>query len=323
MGMVDLLIGVLSDRSQRFIYGPFAPGLAVSSQLFVVSHDGKLLFSGGHWDNSIRVTSLTRIRLIGQHIRHMDVVTCLATDFCGIHLISGSRDTTCMIWQILVQGGVAVGLSPKPLQVLYGHTDEVSSVHISTELDVAISGSRDGTVIVHSIRRGQCMRTLRPPCESSLPMAVHNLAMSWDGHIVVHTSIEGKSSLKDKNALHLYSVNGKHLSSASLKEQVSDLCIAGEHVLLGSRQGFLSFRDLYSLTLSTSPIDMRVPVHCVSVTKEHSHALVGLEDGKLIIVGIGRPAEMRPGQITRKLWGSRRLTQISSGETEYNTQHPK
>ncbi|XP_028661999.2 neurobeachin-like protein 1 isoform X1 [Erpetoichthys calabaricus] len=312
-----------SPKSQRFIYGPFAPGLEVSSQLFVVSHDGKLLFSGGHWDNSIRVTSLTRIRLIGQHIRHMDVVTCLATDYCGIHLISGSRDTTCMIWQILVQGGVAVGLSPKPLQVLYGHTDEVSSVHISTELDVAISGSRDGTVIVHSIRRGQYMRTLRPPCESSLPMAVHNLAMSWDGHIVVHTSIEGKSSLKDKNALHLYSVNGKHLSSASLKEQVSDLCIAGEHVLLGSRQGFLSFRDLYSLTLSTSPIDMRVPVHCVSVTKEHSHTLVGLEDGKLIIVGIGRPAEMRPGQITRKLWGSRRLTQISSGETEYNTQHPK
>uniref|UniRef100_A0A8C4S888 Neurobeachin like 1 n=1 Tax=Erpetoichthys calabaricus TaxID=27687 RepID=A0A8C4S888_ERPCA len=298
-----------SPKSQRFIYGPFAPGLEVSSQLFVVSHDGKLLFSGGHWDNSIRVTSLTRIRLIGQHIRHMG--ECRRSSRKSVYCTEVGRP------------GVAVGLSPKPLQVLYGHTDEVSSVHISTELDVAISGSRDGTVIVHSIRRGQYMRTLRPPCESSLPMAVHNLAMSWDGHIVVHTSIEGKSSLKDKNALHLYSVNGKHLSSASLKEQVSDLCIAGEHVLLGSRQGFLSFRDLYSLTLSTSPIDMRVPVHCVSVTKEHSHTLVGLEDGKLIIVGIGRPAEMRPGQITRKLWGSRRLTQISSGETEYNTQHPK
>ncbi len=31
--------------------------------------------------------------------------------------------------------------------------------------------------------------------------------------------------------------------------------------------------------------------------------------------------QMRSGQITRKLWGSsKRLTQISSGETEYNTQ---
>lgn len=38
---------------------------------------------------------------------------------------------------------------------------------------------------------------------------------------------------------------------------------------------------------------MRVPVHCVSVTKEQSQILVGLEDGKLIIVGVGKPAEVK------------------------------
>lgn len=32
-----------------------------------------------------------------------DVVTCLALDLCGIYLISGSRDTTCMVWQVLQQ----------------------------------------------------------------------------------------------------------------------------------------------------------------------------------------------------------------------------
>lgn len=35
-----------------------------------------------------------------------------------------------------------MGLCPKPVQVLYGHTDEVVSVGISTELDMAVSGSR-------------------------------------------------------------------------------------------------------------------------------------------------------------------------------------
>lgn len=34
-----------------------------------------------------------------------DIVTCLSTDHCGIHLISGSRDTTCMVWQIQQQVG--------------------------------------------------------------------------------------------------------------------------------------------------------------------------------------------------------------------------
>uniref|UniRef100_A0A674HGY2 Neurobeachin-like protein 2 n=1 Tax=Taeniopygia guttata TaxID=59729 RepID=A0A674HGY2_TAEGU len=313
---------VTNPKTQRSMSGPFAPGLEITSKLFAVSHDAKLLFSGGHWDNSLRVTSLTKGKLMGQHIRHMDIVTCLAIDHCGIHLISGSRDTTCMIWQIVQQGGVPVGLAPKPLQILYGHTDEVSSVGISTELDMAVSGSRDGTVIVHTIRKGQYVRTLRPPCESSLLLTVPNLAVSLEGHIVVHTSVEGKTTLK--NALHLYSVNGKYLGSETLKEEVSDLCVTGEYIVMGSLQGFLSIRDLYSLSLSISPLAMRLPIHCISVTKEYSHILVGLEDGKLIIVGVGKPAEMRSGQLSRKLWGSsKRLSQISSGETEYNTQDSK
>ncbi|XP_051283304.1 neurobeachin-like protein 1 isoform X1 [Dicentrarchus labrax] len=284
---------VSNTKTQRFLSGPFAPGVEVTSGLFVVSHDGKLLFSGGHWDNSLRVTSLVKGKTVGQHIRHMDIVTCLSTDHCGIHLISGSRDTTCMVWQVLQQGGAPVGLYPKPVQVLYGHTDEVVSVSISTELDMAVSGSRDGTVIIHTVRRGQYMRCLRPPCDSSLPLSILHLAVSWEGHLLVHTCLEGKATLKDKNALHLYSVNGKHLCSEPLKEQVTDMCVSGEYVVIGSEQGYLSIRDLYSLSMSMEPMAMRVPVRCVSVTKEQSHVLVGLEDGKLIIVGVGKPAEVK------------------------------
>uniref|UniRef100_A0A8I3WF73 Neurobeachin like 1 n=1 Tax=Callithrix jacchus TaxID=9483 RepID=A0A8I3WF73_CALJA len=94
---------VTNPKTQRSMNGPFAPGLEVTSKLFVVSHDAKLLFSAGYWDNSIQVMSLTKGKIISHIIRHMDIVTCLATDYCGIHLISGSRDTTCMIWQITQQ----------------------------------------------------------------------------------------------------------------------------------------------------------------------------------------------------------------------------
>lgn len=47
-----------------------------------------------------------------------------------------------------------------------------------------------------------------------------------------------------------------------------------------------------SLRAAVPPVPMRVPVHSVSVTKEKSHILVGLEDGKLIVVGAGQPAEV-------------------------------
>uniref|UniRef100_A0A4W3HXW4 Neurobeachin-like protein 2 n=1 Tax=Callorhinchus milii TaxID=7868 RepID=A0A4W3HXW4_CALMI len=296
---------VSNPKTQRSVNGPFAPGLEMSSKLFVISHDGKLLFSAGHWDNSVRVTSVTKGKLVGQHVRHMDIVTCLATDYCGIHLISGSRDTTCMIWQILQQGGIPVGLSPKPVQILYGHMEEITSVTISTELDMTVSGSKDGTVIIHTIRRGQYMRTLRPPCESSLPISIPNLAMSWEGHIIINTIIEGKSNLK-----------------VQFVHQLHGICSGAETALCDHLYGWRGDCNYWlTLKLSAAPLAMRLPIHCVSITKENSHILVGLEDGKLIIVGVGKPAEMRSGQISRKLWGSsKRLNQISSGETEYHPQ---
>lgn len=142
-------------RVQKLLSGPWVPGGSVSGQALAVAPDGKLLFSGGHWDGSLRVTSLPRGRLLNQLSRHLgmsspgasendagrcgmgfrvgpgrtqhlcmsspsdaDVVTCLALDTCGIYLISGSRDTTCMVWRLLQQvcmvGRHVKSLSPRP-----------------------------------------------------------------------------------------------------------------------------------------------------------------------------------------------------------------
>lgn len=49
----------------------------------------------------------------------------------------------------------------------------------------------------------------------------------------------------------------------------------------------------HSLDALVAPLALKVPVRSVSVTKECSHILVGLEDGKLIVVGAGKPEEVR------------------------------
>ena len=51
-------------------------------------------------------------------------------------------------------------------------------------------------MIIHAVGRGQYLRSLRPPCESSLPVSILHLAVSWEGHLVVHTCVEGKATLK-------------------------------------------------------------------------------------------------------------------------------
>ncbi|KAK4826633.1 hypothetical protein QYF61_010561 [Mycteria americana] len=294
---------VSNTKTQRFLQGPFAPGADLCSRTLAVSPDGKLLFSGGHWDNSLRVTSLAKGKVVGHMTRHIDVVTCLALDLCGIYLISGSRDTTCMVWQVLQQGGFSSGLAPKPIQVLYGHDAEVTCVAISTELDMAVSGSKDGTIIIHTIRRGLFIRSLRPPSETSPPAVLSYLAVGPEGQVVAQTTVGQRACLKDRFALHLYSVNGKHLSSVPLDEEVTAMCLTEEFVVLGTMQCGLEIRDLQSLRAAVPPVPMRVPVHSVSVTKEKSHILVGLEDGKLIVVGAGQPAEVSVDPHPRWRWG--------------------
>lgn len=74
----------------------------------------------------------------------LDVITCLSLDDDGHHLITGSRDTTCRLWGITHQGGVAQELIRTPLQTLYGHDKPITCVAMSWELDMVASGSEVG-----------------------------------------------------------------------------------------------------------------------------------------------------------------------------------
>lgn len=53
-------------------------------------------------------------------------------------------------------------------------------------------------MIVHTIRRGQFLRSLRPPVESSVPAQISELHVGMEGHIVVQTSLEECSHRKVK-----------------------------------------------------------------------------------------------------------------------------
>ena len=42
-------------RLRRCIAGPFSPDMQVSSHMFAITHDARLIITAGHWDNSLRV----------------------------------------------------------------------------------------------------------------------------------------------------------------------------------------------------------------------------------------------------------------------------
>ncbi|ESO94157.1 hypothetical protein LOTGIDRAFT_232423 [Lottia gigantea] len=274
-----------SSKTKKHINGVFEPGLSIEAKLFTVSHDCKLLFSAGHWDNSLQVYHINKNKKINHITGHIDVITCLALDYCGNHLITGSRDRTCMIWEILQQGGFCNNINKKPVQTLYGHDSEVTVVHISVELDLAVSAGKDGTVIIHTVRKGHYMRTLRPPCEENYTISIPLLAVSDIGQVVLYSREIHNNKTQEKNTLHVYSVNGKHLFCETLTCTLGHFVLTGDHVILGDSNGQVTIKQIFGLKNITS-VQLRIPVTCLSVTNGNSHILVCLQDGKLIIIGV-------------------------------------
>ncbi len=262
-----------SSKSQpkRKIPTSFAPGIPMTSRLFVTTSDGKHIISGGHWDNSVRVYSLHKSRTVASVVRHIDIVTCVAAS--GHYLITGSRDTTSIVWDLS-----ASVTQLRPAQVLAGHDKAVRCVALCCELDMAASGSEDGTVNIYTIKEGQFLRTLRAP-QPDPEYWVDRVAFSPQGH----TIIAGHS--RDVHSLHTYSLNGRFLKSDTVLHRITALLVAdGDHVISGDENGDLVVRDLFTFEI-LHKLHLQLPIQGACLVSGNSHLLVPLRDGKLIIVG--------------------------------------
>lgn len=48
----------------------FHPSIILNSHLFALSLDAKLLFTGGHWDSSLQVYSISKNKVVSSVISH-------------------------------------------------------------------------------------------------------------------------------------------------------------------------------------------------------------------------------------------------------------
>uniref|UniRef100_A0A2C9M808 BEACH domain-containing protein n=1 Tax=Biomphalaria glabrata TaxID=6526 RepID=A0A2C9M808_BIOGL len=195
-----------------------------------------------------------------------------------------------MMFLLKPVAGVSVNLNSKPLQTLYGHDSEVTAVHISTELDLVVSASKDGTVILHTVLKGHYTMTLRAPSQLGWTLDIPLMAVSDTGQIVLYCvemekqTGEGRRRQQERHCLHLYSVNGKHLFSEPLTSSLGDMCMSGDHLILGNGSGQLTVMEIFGLRPLTT-MELLLPIQCITLSNGNSHILVGLRDGKLIIIG--------------------------------------
>ena len=155
-------------------------------------------------------------------VHHTDVITCLSLDSTGYILVTGSRDTTCVVWYLSsLDQDSNVQISTEV--TLYGHTAEVTCVSVSSELDLVVSGSADGTCNMHTIEHGTYVRTLRPTSDQYDPIV--NLKLSAERHFLVQTA-------REETHLFLYSINGCLIRTRKFEFHIADMLLHDHYVVL-------------------------------------------------------------------------------------------
>ena len=143
---------------------PFAADLE-SRHCFAVLPGAGTVVCCGYWDNTIRCYTTEEGRLLQSLRQHKDIVTCVAAGTDSRTVVSGSRDTTLVIWDAVPsprgakgskqKGPPSLVLRDRPRHVLYGHSDAVVCLAVCTQLDLIISASADGSVLFHTLLDGR------------------------------------------------------------------------------------------------------------------------------------------------------------------------
>eukprot|EP00003_Mantamonas_plastica_P020206 TRINITY_DN3266_c0_g1_i2.p1 TRINITY_DN3266_c0_g1~~TRINITY_DN3266_c0_g1_i2.p1 ORF type:complete len:326 (-),score=111.23 TRINITY_DN3266_c0_g1_i2:81-1058(-) len=242
----------------------------IPNQCFQLSIDGKTLFSCGYWDDTFKVHQVDNSKLVQSITSHKDVVTCLALGQFGKTLVTGSRDTTLLVWEMKTSGGMTT-VNERVKHVLSGHDDEVTCVTVSNELDIVASGSKDGSVIIHTLRQGNYVRSMFHPQNR----AINLLTVSGDGLVIAYSW--------DDLLLHVYSINGKHLYKSDTYERLTAIAVSKDgYLVTGGEKCTVVIRELPGLEVVHKYV-VKSPVSSLTITPDQNNLMVGLEDGKLLI----------------------------------------
>ncbi|XP_060199082.1 BEACH domain-containing protein B [Lycium barbarum] len=294
-GSQDPFFGIGSDiLPPRKIGSPLAENIELGAQCFgtLSTPAENFLITCGTCENSFQVISLTDGRMVQSVRQHRDVVSCISVTSDGSILATGSYDTTVMIWEIVrirtpekrvkhTQAEVPRKdciIAETPFHILCGHDDIITCLYASIELDIVISGSKDGTCVFHTLRDGRYVRSLRHPSGSPLS----KLVASRHGRIVFYSD--------DDLSLHLYSINGKHISSSESNGRLNclELSSCGEFLVCAGDQGLIIVRSMNSLEIVGKYNGIGKMVTSLTVTPEECF-IAGSKDGRLLVYSIENP----------------------------------
>ncbi|ORX99376.1 beach-domain-containing protein [Basidiobolus meristosporus CBS 931.73] len=266
-------------ESGRRISSPFCFEANITPRCFGCSNDGQYIFSGGHWDNTFKVVLVETGRVLRSVTGHDDIVTCLTLSEDGKTLVTGSRSTTLLSWNIEFDSGGSLIKDVAPKLTYYGHNNEVVCVAANSEYDVLVSGSKDGTCVVHSLRQGHYIRTLSPAYDDDA--SVNIVRISKHGNILIYSESQESASL------HVFNINGRLLKSLVLLQHLNDIIFthSGDYLIAADCHANVLIFRTYDLQFHYT-FETLIPVYCISLSQSERQMFLGGDDGRLIVLSM-------------------------------------
>ncbi|KAI5428885.1 BEACH domain-containing protein C2 [Lathyrus oleraceus] len=264
-----------SGEEWRFPQAVAFSASGIRSQAIVSITCDREIITGGHADNSIRLISSDGAKTLETAYGHCAPVTCLGLSPDSNYLVTGSRDTTVLLWRIhriLVSHSNVVSehstgtdtRSPTsnssshlieknrkrriegPIQVLRGHRSEIISCCVNSNLGIVVSCSHSSDVLLHSIRRGRLIRRLDGVEAHIVCLSSEGVVMTWN---------------ESQHTLSTFTLNGTPIARAQFSFFCSISCmqisVDGTSALIGvnSLENGRTYNNSLNSQLNKSGVD--------------------------------------------------------------------
>ncbi|PWA68195.1 BEACH domain-containing protein [Artemisia annua] len=194
-----------------------------SSSIVSITYNNEVI-TGGHVDNSIRLVSPDGAKTLEIAKGHCAPVTCLSLSSDSKYLVSGSQDTTVLVWRIHRSPRFRSGTmseSPTgtvtptsvsattaascfvdktrrrriegPVQVIRGHLGEIIDCCVNSDLGAIASCSYFSDVLIHSVSRGRLLKRLSGVKADMVQLSKNGVIVTWNDsvHILSSYTING------------------------------------------------------------------------------------------------------------------------------------
>jgi WD40 repeat protein len=207
--------------------------------------------------------------------------------------------------------------------VLYGHEAPVSCIAFSSVLDIKLSGSVDGVIVAHSVRRAKFIRAIHvwdnntdrdstttgnDSCADYAENEGQNVLQKGNstsscanrsfsrGRAAVRKLVLDNSGIfvahLEDGMLQMFTINGVRLCTADAGEKLNamDICPGGEMLVTGGENCHVVIRTLHDLAVRcVLDLSSHGPIRCISFTPPEMNPApqfmyIGTDDGRLTVV---------------------------------------